>query len=121
MDALAWHPNSQLLVTGSAGDRAARVWDVKTGDCVRLFSGHVGGVSTLAVSPDGSTLAVGSHSGLVSLWDLKAAKKLSTLQVHKGTVHSLAFSRAGQLLASGGADEMLALSQPLRCAPSTSL
>ena len=38
-------------------DKTARMWDVQTGACVRSFIGHFAGVQTLAVSPDGRTLA----------------------------------------------------------------
>ena len=34
-----FHPNSNYVATGSA-DRTIRVWDVLTGNCVRIFTGH---------------------------------------------------------------------------------
>lgn len=34
-----FHPNSNYVVTGSS-DRTIRMWDVLTGNCVRIFTGH---------------------------------------------------------------------------------
>lgn len=34
-----FHPNSNYVVTGSS-DRTIRLWDVLTGNCVRIFTGH---------------------------------------------------------------------------------
>ena len=51
-----FHPNSLYLATGSS-DRTCRLWDVQKGTCVRVFVGHRGSVSTLAMSPDGRYLA----------------------------------------------------------------
>lgn len=34
-----FHPNSNYIVTGSS-DRTIRLWDVLTGNCVRILTGH---------------------------------------------------------------------------------
>lgn len=34
-----FHPNSNYIATGST-DRTIRMWDVLTGNCVRIFTGH---------------------------------------------------------------------------------
>lgn len=51
-----FHPNSLYLATGSS-DRSCRLWDVQKGTCVRVFVGHGGPVTTIAMSPDGRYLA----------------------------------------------------------------
>jgi len=45
-----------------------RLWDVQTGDCVRIFTGHRGGVRSLAMCPDGKSMASGRglHSSTFS-------------------------------------------------------
>lgn len=53
---MAFHPNSLYLATGS-GDWTCRLWDVQKGTCVRVFVGHQGAISSIALSPDGRYLA----------------------------------------------------------------
>jgi transcription initiation factor TFIID subunit 5 len=53
---LQFHPNSLYLATGSS-DWTARLWDVQRGACVRVFIGHQGPITSLAISPDGRYLA----------------------------------------------------------------
>ena len=53
---MQFHPNSLYLATGS-NDWTARLWDVQRGTCLRVFIGHQGAVSSLALSPDGKYLA----------------------------------------------------------------
>jgi WD40 repeat protein len=66
--------------------------------------GHSGPVYTLAISPDGRTLASGGADSTVRLWDLAGGKEVRTLARHAAEVHSLAFSPGGELLASGSPD-----------------
>lgn len=51
-----FHPNSNYVVTGS-NDKCVRLWDIHSGNCVRLFPGHFGTVYSLAVSPCGRFMA----------------------------------------------------------------
>ena len=54
----------------SQEDREVRLWDVATGKQKATLIGHVNWVSSLAYSPDGSTLATGGADGVILLWNL---------------------------------------------------
>ncbi len=56
----------------------------------------------LAVSPDGSTLAVGGEANTIQVYDLATRQLKATLEGHTHAVKSLDFSPDGKLLASAG-------------------
>lgn len=57
-------------------------------------------VTSLAWSPDGQKLAIGSSNGTINLWDIPTNEKLLTINL-KSSITSLAWSPRGDLLASG--------------------
>ena len=40
VDVVKFHPNTNYIATGST-DKSCRLWDVTTGECVRVFEGTV--------------------------------------------------------------------------------
>src|SRR5689334_17229836 len=58
-------------------------------------------ITSLAFSPDGSRLAVGTYQA-VRLLDTATRKTLALLPGHTGSVTSLAFSPNGEILAAAG-------------------
>jgi WD40 repeat protein len=56
--------------------------------------------TSLALSPDGNSLATGCSNGLILLWDLKTGQ-CARLEGHRGEVVSLVFTPDGKQLLSG--------------------
>jgi hypothetical protein len=56
---------------------------------------------SLALAPDGKTLAAGDRRGVVTLWDTLSGKPHASLPTDLGPAWSLAFSADGRRLASG--------------------
>ncbi|MBO2465181.1 WD40 repeat domain-containing serine/threonine protein kinase [Actinomadura violacea] len=81
------------------GDGQARLWDVATGRLIAVLGGHTGvnGVTDLAFSPDGKSLATSSDE--VRIWDVATAGTASAFGGGRG---SLAFSPDGKVLAVEG-------------------
>jgi Caspase domain/WD domain, G-beta repeat len=78
------------------------------------ISGHYGGVTGVAFSPDGKTLASASANNdwRVLLWDLATGQPFGQVYTgHSGTT-TVAFSPDGKTLASGGEDSKVGLSKP---------
>ncbi len=70
----------------------------------RTLKGHTGGVTAVAFSPDGKTLASASTDATLKLWNVESGELRTTLTGHPGAVLCAAFSRDGKALASGGDD-----------------
>ena len=75
-----------------------RLWNVSDGSLFQTLEGL--GVSRVAFSPDGETLA-SSYGNTIRLWNVSDGSLLQTLEGHRDGVASLAFSPDGGTLASG--------------------
>jgi WD40 repeat protein len=86
---------------------AVSLWDVNAGKEVARLEGHKGQIGSLAFSPDGRTLAVGSvgHltnrsvSGGLKLWDVVARQERPAPPLANGRARYLAISPDGRTLA----------------------
>lgn len=87
---MQWHVNCNYIATGSS-DKTVRLWDVQSGECVRVFVGHRSMILALAMSPDGRYMASGDEDGTIMMWDLSSGRCLTPLIGHTSCVWSLAF------------------------------
>jgi WD40 repeat protein/uncharacterized caspase-like protein len=105
--AVGFSHDGSRAVTGSY-DHDLRLWSVADGKEIAHMTGHVAGVHSLAVAPDG-TIASGDLSGEIRLWDSGPGVGASgrdgrfvRILARQGTlVGSLSFSPDGKLLLSG--------------------
>lgn len=87
------------LVTASR-DGTVKLWNGRNGTLISTLEGHAGSVLTLAVSPDGSSLAGGDETGCLILWKDRAPKSRHLLRGHSKGVYAVAFSPDGRIVAS---------------------
>jgi RNA polymerase sigma factor (sigma-70 family) len=102
--ALAFSPDGKLLAALDEYDTVC-LFDVATGRVFhRVGGGRKSQVNSLAFSPDGRSLALGSFH-LDQIWDVATGKLVRSVEAHKGKfAFSLCFSPDGKLLASGSWD-----------------
>lgn len=105
---LAWSTtNGKPIVPGSTSITWTFERSFGTGDGKSLITDRA---NSLAFSPDGKTLAIGSgepsRSGDITLWDMATGKLIKNYaERHLDSIFALDFSPDGKLLASGGADK----------------
>jgi WD40 repeat protein len=100
-------PDNQRLISASA-DGTIRVWDYANEEQLEIVTAEVG-VTSLALSPDGSLLIAGYGDGSVTLHPIDTLEPTAPQIVHSGGVNDLAFSPDGTLLATVGGDGQLGL------------
>jgi WD40 repeat protein len=115
---LMFTSDGRYLVSAST-DKTVRVWDVSTGEVVRILRGqigrgHEGMIYAAALSPDDRLLAVGGWfdkdsapvpcCGNIRLIDFHTGEVQALLKGHSNVIDGLAFSPDGTRLISGSAD-----------------
>ncbi len=74
-----------------------------------LFTESFAGIFTLAFSPDGEQLALGTNGNEIRLWNVKDSTVQLTCKGHTNWIGSVCFSPDGRLLASGSDDTTVRL------------
>ncbi len=118
----AFSSDGQILVSGGL-DGAIQIWNWRTGILLRtlnrpspsdfvasfvsFFDYSVGGIWSVAVSPNGQILASGGSEQPIMLWNAGTGRLVRTFTEHSARVNSVTFSPDGQTFASGGDDETI--------------
>ena len=63
-------PDGHRLVTASADDKTARVWDAASGQPLATLQVHKGGVWCVVLSPDGQRRVTASVDKTARVWDV---------------------------------------------------
>ncbi|NJP08684.1 MAG: WD40 repeat domain-containing protein [Leptolyngbyaceae cyanobacterium RU_5_1] len=128
MIAVAFSPDGQTLASCGIDAKTIRLWNVRTGECLKTLQGHDHWVCAICFAPSVpiTSTAIASTSGtddsdssghqrLISgsddhtlkIWNVKTGQCLATLQGHTSHVRSVVFSPDGRIFASGGDDHLL--------------
>lgn len=100
----AFVPANASLIAAAGEDRTIRLWNINSGSVQRSFVGHDSGVTALAFSPDGRSLASGSADNTVRIWNVASGEQGPVLTGVEQWVLSVAWSPDGRLIAAGGGD-----------------
>ena len=93
-------PRPPRYMLTAALDSTIRLWDVYSGQSLRIFFGHVEGIWALAA--DTLRVVSGAEDGMVKMWDSKSGLYEKTFTGHTGPVTCIGLSDSR--LCSGGED-----------------
>lgn len=112
-DLVCFVPRGTTIAVG--GRNEVSVWNLETRRAIgkELFSANW----TLAVAPDGSSLAAGGYSGVLHLWKLRDGAVLNMAPKRPSdddppSITAIAFSADHKTLATAGEDKRIALRDP---------
>jgi WD40 repeat protein/serine/threonine protein kinase len=111
---LAFWPDTKngLYLFSASRDGTVRMWRADEGKHFRTNEIGIGVVYSVAISPDGTLLAVGGGDwtkGSIKVYDLATSDVLAEIREFKGFVHALAFAEDSRTLAAGSADKSVTL------------
>ena len=98
---------AQWLLAAVGYDQIVHLWQgcaVQVAATHRPLHGPRGALYTVALSPDGCTVASGGYDRTIYLWELSSGQLLQTYQGHTNSIYALAFRPDGKMLASCSVD-----------------
>ncbi|WP_404789143.1 hypothetical protein [Altericista sp. CCNU0014] len=98
---LAFSPDGSLLATVGNEDQTLRLWEIETGNCRHILTGHQGPVLSCAFHPSQPVIVSGSGDQTLKFWDTIAGDCLQTWTGQNHHIWSIAFNPEGQILATG--------------------
>jgi WD40 repeat protein/serine/threonine protein kinase len=77
-------------------NRAARIWNARTGKELAVLKGHTDRITSAQFSPDGKRVVTASWDNAARLWDAATGKQLRVFTGHKFALHTASFSPDGR-------------------------
>ncbi|MBZ0296875.1 MAG: hypothetical protein K8L99_30215, partial [Anaerolineae bacterium] len=105
---VAFNHDSTKVLTGGV-DGTAILWDIETGEAVRVFAGHSDAVNSVAFNSDSSGIITGSADGTARVWNTATGETINILEGHTDSVSDAKFSPDDSHIVTGGMDNSLIL------------
>lgn len=104
---VAVSPDGQTFAVTGDTDRMARLLNLRTGEVIHSFKGHIKSLRAVTFRPDGLVLATSGKDGRIRLWNTRTGKAIQTIPGHSSVVFGLRFTRDGKTLISCAQDKKI--------------
>jgi hypothetical protein len=108
VNSVCFSADGRLVLSGSS-DCTMRLWDIASGQCLRVFVGHSGWVYSVCLSADRCWALSASADHTVRLWDVANGQCLHTFEEHKDVAHAVHLSADGCWAITGSWDHVVRL------------
>jgi F-box and WD-40 domain protein 1/11 len=92
------------LLASASGDGMSKLWNIKSGVCIKEFSSRDRGLACVEFSEDGRTIFAGGNDQVIYEYDTNTGLVVRQLRGHKGLVRSLHLDSANDRIVSGSYD-----------------
>lgn len=96
--------NDGTLVATASDDGTAKIWNARSGKCLRTLVGHSAEVVFVGFSPDGQKVVSTSADNTARLWTVGMGECVTKFVGHRWPVNSASFSIDGKLIATASDD-----------------
>ena len=72
--------SSEKQILFSTSGKLIKLWDIRTGECLKTLEGHSNSVTSIALSPDNQLLVSGSYDETAKLWNIETGECLKTFR-----------------------------------------
>jgi len=108
VNAVATTTDNQFIISGGM-DKTVRIWDIASGDCVKILDGHEGEIRTIAVTRDNKFCLSAGQDSVIRKWGIDTGECTGIFEGHHDSINDLAVNRDSKLLVSGSSDCSLRL------------
>jgi len=112
----AFTPDGNAIVCVNHDDSPIRIIDARSGEITRNISKtniakfeHTAHDESLAISPDGKTVAVSAPRGQIGLWEIESGRLIGEFDTGISEDDIVVFSPDGKTLAAGGLNQNILL------------
>lgn len=88
-------------------DGKAMVWDLKSGNCLKVLDGHNGPITCTSMSHKEETIITGSVDGTSIAWSTDSGEIMRVLEGHSSSILCLELSTKGRFALTGSEDGTL--------------